>query len=101
MTRPSQTTEELAIFNKFAKHYPIGLTGIETRNAPEPDIRCKGSDSVAIAFEVVELIDQEFARKLSAMSTLQDEFDQSFISLPSEINTSKRSSTNMPFCAAQ
>jgi len=81
MTKPNQTAEELTIFQSFAKHYPVEVTEVESRNPPEPDIRCKDSDGVVLAFELVELIDQEYARKLSAMFTLTTEFQQSFKSL--------------------
>lgn len=81
MIRLNQTAEELSVFQCFAKHYAVGVTEIEKRDPPEPDIRCKRSDGVVVAFELVELIDQEYARALSAMFTLKTEFEKSFKSL--------------------
>jgi hypothetical protein len=81
MTKPNQTAEELTVFQSFAKHYATELTGIEARNPPEPDIRCKSSHGDVLAFELVELIDQEYARALSAMFTLTAEFEKYFKSL--------------------
>jgi hypothetical protein len=80
MTKPNQTAEELSVFQKFARHYPTNVTGIETCNPPEPDIRCS-TDGVALAFELVEIIDQDFARANSGMLSLKSEFEQSFQSL--------------------
>jgi len=81
MTARDQTGEELIVFQRFAKHYPAKLVRIQTRNPPEPDIRCSTSDGVPLAFEVVEIIDQDFARANSAMVTLKKEFEKSFVSL--------------------
>lgn len=81
MTKPNQTADELNVFQSFAKHYPTKVTGIDARNPPEPDIRCINSDGVALGFEVVEIIDQDFARANSGMLTLKTEFEKSFQSL--------------------
>lgn len=82
MTRLNQSVEELTIFKSFATKYPGGLREIENRIPPEPDIRCKDSNGNVCAFELVELIDQAYARKNSAMFDLSTDIRKSFKSLP-------------------
>jgi hypothetical protein len=83
MTRPNQTAEELEVFRSFSKHYPSTLSAIDSRTPPEPDILCTTTSGSQRAFEIVEIIDQEFARANQSMLTLKSEFERSFSSLGS------------------
>lgn len=59
---------ELRIFSEFAKVSPrrFDLTTLEKRQPRHPDvvIKCDGS---SVAFELVELIDRDFARRIGVM----------------------------------
>ena len=64
-----QELAELATFRRFAEVCPLAIDveSIENRLPPEPDIMCRLSSGEEIAFELVEIIDQEWARLTSGM----------------------------------
>ncbi len=62
-----QDEKELFIFEKFAAHcllFSIDVTSITKCHPPEPDIRCQLSDGNFMAFELVECIDSDLAKKV-------------------------------------
>jgi hypothetical protein len=81
MTRKSQTADEFQVFQKFSKHYPGGLLEIENRIPPEPDIRAKTKSGEQLAFEIVEFIDQEFAREGYGLPRLEVKLRQAYQAL--------------------
>lgn len=82
MTRISQTDDEIQVFQKFSKHYHGGLFEIENRIPPEPDIRAKTNSGEQLAFEIVEFIDQEFAREGYGLPRLEVKIMQAYQALP-------------------
>lgn len=74
--------DELQVFAKFAGHYPTRFVKTESRNPHEPDIYCESEDGSQFAFELVEVIDNHYARAISQMFALKNKFEQSFESLP-------------------
>ena len=81
MSRISQIDDELQIFQCFSKHYPGGLIDIQHRDPPEPDIRAKNHSGKPIAFELVEFIDQEFARSGHDLPILEVKINQAYQAL--------------------
>lgn len=57
------TKNEIRIFKKFAELYPylINPNSIKKKDPPEPDISCSLSDGSILAFELVEIIDEDLA----------------------------------------
>jgi hypothetical protein len=55
---------ELEIFRRFvsASRLPVDLASIEARQPPEPDVQCRLLGGEAVAFELVELIDDDLRR---------------------------------------
>ncbi len=70
------TKNEIYIFKKFAKlsRYSINPKSIVKKEPPEPDISCSLSDGNIIAFELVEIIDEDYARKFYASFKLEKAF---------------------------
>lgn len=60
---------ELRVFRNFAEQCPLGIVpeSIESANPPAPDILCTTKSGERIAFELVELIDQDYARGLDVL----------------------------------
>ena len=60
---------ELRTFRRFADRGPLRiiLDSIESRDPPNPDILCTLEGGDRIAFELVELIDEEFAKGINLM----------------------------------
>lgn len=79
-TKQQQECHERWIFRTFAKTSPlqIDLKSIEKREPPEPDIRCITKSTGGLNFELVELVDQEHAQRLSAQLEISDHFTQSY-----------------------
>lgn len=61
--------KERRVFERFAKVAPLQIddSSIESPPAPMPDILCCSASCGALAFELVELIDEGFARRTSDM----------------------------------
>lgn len=77
-----QSEREIDAFTRFASvaAIPIDPQSIEKRNPPEPDILCCHLHDGPIAFELVELLDENFAgrlgRQLNSVSALEAFYDQ-------------------------
>jgi hypothetical protein len=58
---------EVEIFKRFASVCALDILpeSIEKRQPPEPDIRCRPRPGEVLAFELVEMIDQDLARKIA------------------------------------
>ena len=63
----SQTRSELGVFQTFSEVCPLDIIreSISKRNPPEPDVFCKLGDGEEVAFELVEIIDEDWARLTS------------------------------------
>jgi hypothetical protein len=70
-TRQAET--ELALFTLFAKStgLPMVPGSIESRQPPEPDIRCILSDSGPTCFELVEIVDSDLAKAVGVQLKFQ------------------------------
>lgn len=64
---------EQRVFRSFAENGPlaIDLSSIESTPPPAPDIQCRVEGAGFVAFELVELIDQEYARGIDLMARTQ------------------------------
>ena len=75
---------EVEIFMRFAAVCRLGILppSIEKREPPEPDIRCETSQGETLAFEMVEVIDQELARKIANQFELGRMLRNAYQALP-------------------
>lgn len=71
---------ELAIFRAFAKVAPlkIAASSIEKLSQSEPDIRCSVEGDGPVEFELVELLDQGHAQRVSAQLQLSKYFSDCY-----------------------
>jgi hypothetical protein len=69
-----QAESERALFKLFADavELPITPCSIESRNPPEPDIRCTLGDARPQCFELVEIIDSDLAKAVGIQLKFQD-----------------------------
>jgi len=74
----NKSKKEIRIFKKFAKLYPssINLKSIIKKEPPEPDILCNLSDGSIIAFELVEIVDEDLARSFNDSFRLKEALEQ-------------------------
>lgn len=81
-----QAKKEVRIFKMFAKltpySIPIRLSSITKKEPPEPDISCNLSDGTAIAFELVECIDNSMAGPIYDSLRLKKVFENMLERLP-------------------
>lgn len=78
---------ELTIFREFAAVCPLQIEAgsIEKRDPPEADILCRIADGTAVAFEMVELVDQRrIAKPMADQDRLMDTLREAGNSLPQE-----------------
>jgi hypothetical protein len=78
---------ELAIFRDFAAVCPLAIKkdSIEKRDPPEADILCRIADESALAFELVELVDQaQIAKPMGDQDQLMDILREASNALPEE-----------------
>ena len=83
-------SKELEIFLSFMKHHSVGMKIASARKAqePKPDIECDKSDgSGAIAFEMVEIVDEHLYRGVIDKIRLEENFRRSYDSMPDESKT--------------
>lgn len=87
MSNNSQARREILVFKKFASNFPlpIDLNSIEKRKPPEPDILCCLEDGTKIAFELVEIIDKDLARRTFSAINLKYAFDDHLENLPANV----------------
>lgn len=84
----SHAERELAVFQDFAVVCPLGIErgSIEKRDPPEADILCRIADGSALAFEMVELVDQaRIAKPMADQNQLMDSLRDASKALPEEI----------------
>ena len=74
MANHKNTERELMVFRKFAANTGVQIISdtIEHRSPPEPDILCTSENGESIAFELTEIIDQDFARGVSKAGVISD-----------------------------
>lgn len=84
-----QANRELAIFQAFAKTAGMatGAAHWEKRDPPEPDILYHAEGAEPVAFEMVEIIDEEFAGRVWSQLKLKSRFEHSFLALPPDRKT--------------
>lgn len=70
------TKNEIRIFKKFTELCPylINPNSIKKKDPPEPDISCSLSDGSILAFELVEIIDKDYARSRHGPPRLEKAF---------------------------
>jgi hypothetical protein len=79
--------QELKIFRDFAAVCPLGIEqdSIEKRDPPEADIVCRIGDGSALAFEMVELVDQaRIAKPMADQDQLMEILHAASDALPEE-----------------
>jgi hypothetical protein len=71
----AQSDDELQTFARFleAARLPVRLDSITSRRPPEPDIACELLDGSEVRFELVEIVDETFARRVSDQIHIQHE----------------------------
>ena len=80
-------SKELEMFLSFVKHHPVGMKVASARKArePKPDIECDKLDgSGAIAFEMVEIVDEHLYKGVIDQIRLEENFRRSYDSMPDE-----------------
>lgn len=82
-----QAEKEIRIFKMFARlaSYPIHPSSIMKKEPPEPDISCNRLDGTAIAFELVECIDNSIAQSIYDSLRLKEVFYNKLEGLPEKI----------------
>jgi hypothetical protein len=80
MVTDRHASKEISIFSRFAavSGLSIGEASIEKRPPPEPDILCNIEGVGDVAFELVELIDRDLAKREYGQLHLKSIFEQSF-----------------------
>ncbi len=94
--RDPQAQRELNIFKQFIRSSPYSRTRIRSirkRSPPEPDILCRFHDGSTISFELVEIIDREFARRTFA--ALQN--SKAFYAALKQLPVAKKRALNQSF----
>lgn len=71
------TRKELAVFSDFARDSGLHIVegSVEKRSPPEPDILCEIEAKGPVAFELLELVDQE---RIARTRGIQDEVEDGF-----------------------
>jgi len=80
MVTDRHTAKELAIFNRFAVASGLAIVqdSVEKLPPPEPDILCNVVGLGDVAFELVELIDEDLAGRSFGQLRLKSMFEESF-----------------------
>jgi len=65
--KEKKAMRERLVFQAFIKAsgLPVILESVESRNEPEPDILCVHKNSGKLAFELVEICDEQIAQRIS------------------------------------
>ena len=100
-------SKELEAFLPFAKHHPAGLDvasagKVREPKPPKPDIECDKSDgSGAVAFEMVEIVDEHLYKGPVDQIRQEESFRRSYDSMPDEskmrLQSQYRNSTLLMF----
>jgi hypothetical protein len=74
----------MTVFKEFAEicPYKLDVQSIEKRPEPEPDILCNVHCHGNIAFELGEMVDERFSRRLDGGYRLRQRFDEAIDRLP-------------------
>lgn len=80
---------EARVFARFAERSPIRIipASIESRIPPKPDIVCALESGERVAFELVELIDEQYARGMSELARTKRMLDELKDRLPKDLRT--------------
>ncbi|MHB1681102.1 MAG: hypothetical protein ACYCTB_11460 [bacterium] len=70
MNEESKAEKERKIFERFSKHYPSEIIGIESQSPPNPDIKCKLSNNTYITFELTEIIAENLAETIDKITKI-------------------------------
>jgi len=83
MVRDRHGGREKRIFGQFADACHLGIRpdSIEKRDPPEPDILCEIEEEGPAAFEMVEIIDKDLARRMRAHFELRKRLREHYESL--------------------
>jgi hypothetical protein len=86
------SSREMIIFSRFAavSGLPIRPGSIEKCQPPEPDILCTIEDEGPVAFEMVEIIDENLAHRTYGQIKFQGLFEQAYEDLPPDNHASFR-----------
>jgi hypothetical protein len=78
---------EIAIFKAFAKiaSLQIIIASIKKNAPPEPDIQCRVKDLSYLSFELVEIIDRNYANLLKKCYKTGTKLRGYYLSLPQDI----------------
>lgn len=84
-----QALTEQKIFRRFAEVCPLAicLDSIEKRQPPQPDILCEIKGKGKVAFEMVELVDSGFSRRLHGGVDLRRQFKKTCEQRPAMKNS--------------
>jgi len=76
-------SRETEIFLRFARAAGLAIDegSVEKRPPPEPDILCRTATGEPLAFELVELIDESYARRTSMQLKLKARFETAYAGL--------------------
>jgi hypothetical protein len=82
MTNHDDGFRELSVFRRFADFSPepIHLSTIYSRKPPEPDILCEMNNG-PVAFELAELIDRDFAKRIYPGMEYKEQLENTYESL--------------------
>jgi hypothetical protein len=89
---------ELRVFDRFAAIAPLAIdaSSIQSRAAPQPDIICRSLFCGSLAFELVELIDEDYARRTAEMMKTQVMLRDLPERLPGSLRDNLRTRLNDP-----
>ena len=71
MTSKAKALRELEVFRRFASAIDLEITSIEKTSPPKPDIESQLRSGECQAYELVEVIDASFARRLRGAVELE------------------------------
>ena len=79
-----QTQRELAVFRRFAEtcRLSIDVSSIEKRDPPEPDILCTVDGECDVAFELVEVTDEDHKSDTNTKLQLERDYWDYYTGLP-------------------
>lgn len=89
---------ERAIFGEFAEAVglPVIAGTLQSRQSPEPDLLCEIRGRGLVAFELVELIDQDFQERFTALGR----FDRLLRDYPNELPDADRAQFHQKYADA-
>jgi hypothetical protein len=84
MSDERQAKHERRIFRHFVKNAKLELRPdtVRSRRPPEPDIRCRTLAGESVAFELVEIVDENIIRGMSEQFELQRALERAWADRP-------------------